>query len=121
MQGWHAEVTEIHHTAKRDAPSGTALRLADAVDAGRVGAGAPVGTRRSGREGPHVPGEIGLHAVRGGDVIGEHTVYLFGPSERVVLGHVASDRTLFAAGAVRCARWLAGRPPGRYSVEDVLG
>ncbi len=121
LPGWDTEIVEIHHIAKRDAPSGTALRLADAVDAGRGASGVDVGTRRSGRDGPHVAGEIGLHAVRGGDVIGEHTVYLFGPSERVVLGHVASDRALFAAGAVRCARWLAGRGAGRYTIEDVLG
>jgi len=121
LPGWDTEIVEIHHSAKRDAPSGTALRLADAVDAGRGAAGVSAGPRRSGRDGAHLSGEIGLHAVRGGDVIGEHTVYLFGPSERIVLGHVASDRGLFAAGAVRCARWLAGRGPGRYTLEDVLG
>lgn len=116
LPGWDAEIVEIHHTAKRDAPSGTALRLADALDHGNASPAA----RTMGRAGPHVPGEIGLHAVRGGDVVGEHTVYLFGAGERVVLGHIATDRALFAHGALRAARWLAGRAPGRYTLEDVL-
>ncbi len=116
LPGWDAEIVEIHHTAKRDAPSGTALRLADALDHGNASPAA----RTTGRTGPHVPGEIGLHAVRGGDVVGEHTVYLFGAGERIVLGHIATDRALFAHGALRAARWLAGRAPGRYTLEDVL-
>jgi 4-hydroxy-tetrahydrodipicolinate reductase len=113
---WDVEVVETHHIRKLDAPSGTALRLADAVQEGRRAPMALV----HGRTGPRVPGSIGMHALRGGDVVGEHTVHLFGPNERITLGHVASTRDLFAAGAVRCARWLHGRPAGRYTVEDVL-
>jgi 4-hydroxy-tetrahydrodipicolinate reductase len=117
LPGWDVEIVELHHTAKRDAPSGTALRLADAVDAGRGTAG----PRAHGRTGPHHAGETGLHAVRGGDIVGEHTLYVIGRGERLQLGHVATDRALFARGALRCARWLAERPPGRYTLEDVLG
>jgi 4-hydroxy-tetrahydrodipicolinate reductase len=113
---WDVEIVEVHHVRKQDAPSGTALRLADAVREGRA---APMPLAH-GRTGPRVPGELGMHALRGGDVIGEHTVHLFGPNERIMLGHVATTRSLFAAGALRCARWLVGRAPGRYSVEDVL-
>jgi 4-hydroxy-tetrahydrodipicolinate reductase len=116
LGGWDVEIVELHHTAKRDAPSGTALRLADAVDEGRGGK-AP---RAPGRTGPHHAGEIGLHAVRGGDIVGEHTLYMIGAGERLQLGHVATNRALFAQGALRCARWLAGRAPGRYTIEDVL-
>jgi 4-hydroxy-tetrahydrodipicolinate reductase len=119
LPGWDVEIVELHHHGKQDAPSGTALRLADAIDEGTRGAGAR--PRTSGRSGPRVPGEIGLHAVRGGDIVGEHTVYLCGPGERLQLGHVAMHRGLFAAGAVTAAQWLAGRPAGRYTLEDVLG
>ncbi len=117
LPGWDVEIVELHHHGKQDAPSGTALRLADAVDAGVAGAR----PRTSGRSGPRAPGEVGLHAVRGGDIVGEHTVYLCGPGERLQLGHVAMHRGLFAAGAVTAAQWLAGRPAGRYTLEDVLG
>ncbi len=114
---WDVEIVETHHVRKKDAPSGTAMRLATAVRDGR-GAKLPIA---NGRTGPRVPGEIGMHALRGGDVIGEHTVHLFGPNEHITLGHVATTRALFAQGAVRCARWMVGRPAGRYTVEDVLG
>jgi 4-hydroxy-tetrahydrodipicolinate reductase len=107
---WDVEVVELHHNQKRDAPSGTALRLVDGL-----------GPTVSGRTGPRQAGEIGLHAVRGGDIVGEHRVYLCGPGERVELAHVASNRGLFAAGAVRAARWLAGRAPGLYRFEDCFG
>jgi 4-hydroxy-tetrahydrodipicolinate reductase len=110
LPSWDVELVELHHRHKRDAPSGTALRLID-------GLGAPV----SGRTGPRVPGEIGVHAVRGGDIVGEHRVYLCGPGERIELAHVATHRGLFAAGAVTAARWIVGKPPGRYQIEDVLG
>jgi 4-hydroxy-tetrahydrodipicolinate reductase len=117
LPGWDVEIVELHHHGKQDAPSGTALRLADAIDA----AGGATRPRTSGRSGPRLPGEVGLHAVRGGDIVGEHTVYLCGPGERLQLGHVAMHRGLFAAGAVTAAQWLAGRPAGRYTLEDVLG
>lgn len=104
------EVVELHHSAKRDAPSGTALRLV-------AGLGEPV----VGRAGLRRPGEIGMHGVRAGDAFGEHTVYLGGPGERLELRHVATRREVFAQGAVRCARWLVGRPPALYRIEDALG
>ena len=110
LPGWDAEIVELHHNQKRDAPSGTALRLAEGLGQVRVG-----------RDGARGQGEIGIHAVRGGDIVGEHRVYLCGPGERVELAHVATHRGLFAAGAVRCARWLRGRPPGLYSISSVIG
>jgi 4-hydroxy-tetrahydrodipicolinate reductase len=76
---------------------------------------------RMGQGGERPRGEIGLHAVRGGDVVGEHRVLYLGELERIELSHVAADRSLFASGALRAARWLAGRPAGRYSMLDVLG
>lgn len=110
LPGYDVEIVELHHAGKRDAPSGTALRLADGL-----------GPLALGRDGARVPGEVGLHAVRGGDIVGEHTVYLCGPGERLQLGHVATHRGVFAKGAVHCARWLVGRAPGLYKVEDALG
>ncbi len=109
LPGWDLELVELHHNQKRDAPSGTALRLVDGL-----------GPQVHGRAGPRHAGEVGVHAVRGGDIVGEHHVYLCGPGERLQLAHVATHRGLFAAGAVRAARWLAGRPAGRYSLDDVL-
>ena len=113
LPGYDIEVVELHHRGKRDAPSGTALRLVDAVRPG-------VGPVVLGRSGPRAEGEIGVHAVRAGDIVGEHRVFLCGPGERLELAHVATDRGLFAAGAVRAARWIRGRPPGRYTLEDVI-
>lgn len=122
LAGYDAELVELHHRRKRDAPSGTALALAEAVARGRGQSFAEVGrTARSGDVGPRPDGEIGVVAVRGGDIIGEHTVYLCADTERVELTHRAADRSLFAEGAVRAARWLAGRAPGRYAMRDVLG
>ena len=109
LPGYDIELVELHHKHKRDAPSGTALRLIEGL-----------GPRVDGRTGPRIPGEVGVHAVRGGDIIGEHRVYLCGPGERIELGHVATHRGLFAAGAVAAARWIIGKPVGRYSIEDVL-
>jgi 4-hydroxy-tetrahydrodipicolinate reductase len=116
------EVVEAHHGRKLDAPSGTALALAEAAARGRDVILEDV--RRDGRSGePGIrpAGEIGIHAVRGGGVIGEHDVLFLGERERIVLRHVAQDRALFAEGALHAARWLAGRPAGRYSMKDVLG
>jgi len=116
------EIVETHHRRKEDAPSGTALALGEAVAAGR---GIPLADARidgrSGRPGARPTGEIGFHALRGGDVIGEHHVHFIGDLERIELTHRASDRTLFAAGALHAARWLVGRDPGRYTMRDVLG
>jgi 4-hydroxy-tetrahydrodipicolinate reductase len=119
---WDAEITEIHHGAKRDAPSGTALALARALAAGReVDYDAVKRHGRDGDVGPRPPGEIGVSAVRGGDVVGEHTAYFFGTGERIELTHRATNRAIFAQGAVRAAAWASGRPPGRYDMLDVLG
>lgn len=115
------EIVEIHHRHKRDAPSGTALSLGRAVAEGRGERFDDVKrTERSG-DAPRQPGELGLFGVRGGDVAGEHTVYLFLEGERVELTHRATDRRIFAAGALRAARWISGKPAGRYTMRDVLG
>jgi 4-hydroxy-tetrahydrodipicolinate reductase len=117
------EVVEIHHRQKRDAPSGTALALAEALARGRSDGGAAL-TRvlgRAGDTGARAPGELGIAAVRGGDVVGEHTAYLLGDHERIELTHRAATRSVFAAGALRAATWLAGKPAGRYRMHDVLG
>ena len=112
------EIVETHHRAKVDAPSGTATRLADAIREAREGLEPVFG--REGNVGPRAAGEIGVFAVRGGDVVGDHTVHLLGPGERLELTHRATSRDLFARGALRAARFLAGKPPGRYSMADVL-
>lgn len=120
LPDFDAEVFEIHHRHKRDAPSGTALHLGRAVAEGQ---GHPwPGSRalRDGPTGPRGPAEVGLAALRGGGVTGEHTVFFFGPGERVELTHRAADRAVFAHGALRAARWLAGRPAGLYDVDAML-
>jgi len=116
-----AEVLELHHRMKRDAPSGTALRLAEAVTGAR-GVGPEVyRTTRDGLIGARPPGEVGLQTLRGGDVVGEHTVYFFGEGERLELTHRATSRDTFASGAVRAARWLVGQPAGLHGLGAVLG
>ncbi len=112
------EIVEAHHRLKVDAPSGTALRLAEIARGARGGARFVHG--REGRPGAREQAEIGIHAMRGGDVIGEHSVHLMGVGERIELVHRASSRDLFAGGALRVARWIAGREPGRYGMADVL-
>ena len=120
--GWDAEIVETHHRAKRDAPSGTALTLAQAIAAGHGASYDEVKRHsRDGDVGPRPQGEIGVHAVRGGDVVGEHTVSLFGAGERLELSHRATSRAIFAAGALRAAAWVKDQPPGRYDMLDVLG
>ena len=113
-----AEIVELHHKKKVDAPSGTARRLADAVRAARGEVEELHG--RDGHTGERRPRELGVFGVRGGDVVGDHTVYLLGPGERLELTHRASSRDVFAHGALRAARFLLGRGPGRYSIADVL-
>lgn len=119
---WDIEIVEWHHRHKVDAPSGTALLLAEAAARGR---GVPL---ESLRLPPHEttdsarrPGGIGMAVVRGGSIAGEHQVILATEGERLVLQHSAESRELFAQGAVRAARWLAGRPAGRYRMADALG
>jgi len=116
------EILEMHHRHKRDAPSGTALMLGEAAAQGRAVALAETAVRtRDGDTGPRRDGDIGFATLRGGDVVGEHRVIFAGPGERFELAHVASDRGIFARGAVRAALWAKGRPPGLYSMADVLG
>lgn len=117
---WDAEIIETHHRGKTDAPSGTALAIGTAIDEGR-GQPGPRRDGRSGRAGPRPTGEVGYHAVRGGGVAGEHRTLFLGARERIEIAHAALDRDVFAEGALRAARWLAGRAPGLYSVHDVLG
>jgi 4-hydroxy-tetrahydrodipicolinate reductase len=119
LADWDVEIVETHHRAKIDAPSGTALRLAQAVRGARDAASHLV-HGREGKPGPRAAPEIGMHAVRGGDVLGDHTVHLFGGGERIELTHRATHRDVFARGALRAARWLTGRAPGRYALGDVL-
>ena len=116
LADFDAGVHEVHHTAKRDAPSGTALALGRAVVAGRGRAPAAAVP-----DGQLVAPGLGYAAQRLGDVVGEHTVTLAGPGERIELVHRATDRAIFARGALRAAQWLAGRPPGLYTLGDVLG
>jgi 4-hydroxy-tetrahydrodipicolinate reductase len=116
------EIVEAHHRHKVDAPSGTALMLGEAAAAGRDVALADVADRgRDGITGAREAGAIGFHAIRGGDYVGEHDVIFAGDGERIVLRHVASDRALFARGALRAAIWAQGQGPGEYSMIDVLG
>lgn len=119
---WDAEVLEMHHNRKVDAPSGTALMLGQAVaDARGVDLQENATLAREGITGARPAGSIGFATLRGGGVIGEHSVILAGANERVTLSHAAQDRGLFAAGAVRAARWLADQPAGLYDMADVLG
>jgi 4-hydroxy-tetrahydrodipicolinate reductase len=119
---WDVEIVEMHHRAKVDAPSGTALMLGEAVAEGRGIALADNAVRtRDGHVGPRPEGAIGFATLRGGTVVGDHMVILAGPGERVELGHRADDRMIFARGAVRAALWGRGAKPGHYAMADVLG
>ncbi len=116
------EVVEMHHRHKVDAPSGTALALAEAAAAGRGVRLDEVAERgRDGVTGPRKRGAIGMAALRGGDVVGDHQVIFAAPGERIEIGHRASDRAIYARGAVTAALWVKGRAPGLYGMEDVLG
>lgn len=119
---WDAEILEMHHKHKVDAPSGTALMLGEAVATGRGAALEALRTpAREGITGEREEGSIGFAALRGGSVIGEHSVILASGSERITLSHRAENRGLFADGAVKAATWLASHGNGRYSMRDVLG
>src|SRR5690606_14554607 len=116
------EILEMHHKHKVDAPSGTALLLGEAAARGRDIALAENSVRvRDGYTGPRETGSIGFATLRGGSVIGEHSVILAGPGERIVLSHHAEDRSIFARGAIKAALWAYGKKPGLYSMLDVLG
>jgi 4-hydroxy-tetrahydrodipicolinate reductase len=119
---WDIEVVEMHHRAKVDAPSGTALGLGRAAAEGRGVAFDAVARRgRDGMTGARRRGDIGLAALRGGDVVGDHRVIFAADGERIELGHVATSREIYARGAMRAALWAEGKPPGLYSMADVLG
>ncbi len=115
------EIVEMHHRHKIDAPSGTARSLADVLMRERGYGEEDVKHGREGIVGARPAREIGMHSLRGGDVVGDHTVIFAADGERVELAHKASSRMTFAAGAVRAALWLAGKPAGLYDMEDVLG
>ncbi len=116
------EIVEMHHRHKVDAPSGTALALGAAAAEGRGVALADTAVRvRDGQTGPRPHGAIGFATLRGGDVVGEHTVIFAAEGERIELTHKATSRSIFARGAVRAALWCEGRGPGLYSMPDVLG
>jgi 4-hydroxy-tetrahydrodipicolinate reductase len=115
------EIVEMHHRMKVDAPSGTALMMGRAAADGRkIGLDDHSVRVRDGHTGVRKRGDIGFATLRGGDVIGDHTVIFAGPGERVELTHRAGDRQLFARGAIRAAQWGKGKPPGLYSMRDVL-
>ena len=117
-ESFDVEIVETHHKKKKDAPSGTALRLAEIVREARSG---PLVNGRSGKDAARARGEVGVLAVRGGDVVGDHVVHLLGEGERLELTHRATSRDVFAHGALRAAAWIAGKPAGRYSLRAVLG
>lgn len=119
--GFDIEVIEMHHRMKKDAPSGTAETLLRILEAERGLTAADERHGRSGITGERTPTEIGVHALRGGDVVGDHTVIFAGAGERVELSHKASNREIFALGALRAADWLVGRAPGLYDMSHVLG
>lgn len=115
------EICEAHHRFKKDAPSGTAMGLADAILNATARSKDALRFDRQGEDVPRKRGEIGMHALRIGDEIGRHTAYFAALGERLELTHVATNRDTFVHGALRAARWLAGRAPGRYRIADVLG
>ena len=118
---WDIEVTETHHRMKVDAPSGTALLLGEAVAEGRgIELAGHSARGRDGITGARQPGDIGFASLRGGSVAGDHSVLFLGDHERLVLSHLAEDRSIFAKGAVRAAQWLVGQVPGRYTMGQVL-
>ena len=118
---YDAEVVEMHHRFKKDAPSGTAARLLEIIlEERKLGADA-LRHGRQGMPGERTSTEVGIHALRGGDVVGEHTVLFAALGERLELTHKASDRGIFARGALRAAQWVATQPAGVYDMQDVLG
>src|SRR5882762_3257769 len=121
-ESFDIEIVEMHHKAKIDAPSGTALLLGEAAAEGRgVDLHARSARGRDGHTGARTPGDIGFAALRGGTVVGDHSVIFAGAMERIELSHKAEDRMIFARGALKAALWARGKQPGLYSMADVLG
>ncbi len=118
---YDTEVVEMHHRFKKDAPSGTAARLLEIILEERKLTAAALRHGRQGITGERTPSEVGIHALRGGDVVGDHTVMFAALGERIELTHKASDRGIFARGALRAAQWVATQPAGVYDMQDVLG
>lgn len=120
---WDIDILDMHHSAKVDAPSGTALMLgARAAGARAAGArGLNDAPATHDRSGPRASGSVGYASLRGGTVAGDHDVIFAGPSERLILSHRAEGRAVFARGALAAARWIVDRPAGRYTIDDVLG
>ncbi len=119
---YDVEVFEIHHRKKVDAPSGTALKLGEVAAAARGAELGEVGVfDRHGATGERRPGSMGFSVARGGDVVGDHTVFFAGTGERIEITHRSSSRATYAQGAMRAARFLAGKPAGLYDMQDVLG
>jgi 4-hydroxy-tetrahydrodipicolinate reductase len=120
-EDFDVEVVEMHHRMKKDAPSGTAARLLEIILEERRLERTALRHGRQGITGERARAEVGVHALRGGDVIGDHTVIFAGIGERLELAHKASDRAVFARGALRAAQWVVTRKPGVYDMQDVLG
>ena len=121
LPDWDLDILEAHHNRKVDAPSGTALALGEAAAAGRgIALNDSAVYAREGVTGARREGSIGFAVVRGGDIVGEHEVWVMGRGERVELNHRATDRSIFARGAIEAARWLAGRAPGTYDLDAML-
>jgi 4-hydroxy-tetrahydrodipicolinate reductase len=118
---YDAEVVEMHHRFKKDAPSGTAARLLEIILDERKLTAEALRHGREGITGERTSTEVGMHALRGGDVVGDHTVIFAALGERIELSHKASDRAIFARGALRAAEWVINQPPGVYDMQDVLG
>jgi len=118
---YDAEVIEMHHRFKKDAPSGTAARLLEIILEERKLTAKALRHGRSGITGERTPSEVGVHSLRGGDVVGDHTVIFAALGERLELTHKASDRAIFARGALRATQWIVKQPPGVYDMQDVLG
>src|SRR6202008_1861926 len=122
LPNYDIEIVEMRHRQKVDAPSGTALMLAEAAAEARgIALGSHAVRARDGHTGPREDGAIGFASIRGGTAVGDHTVILAGPQERIELSHCAEDRMIFARGAVAAARWGQGKKPGLYAMSDVLG
>jgi len=119
--GFDVEIVEMHHNKKKDSPSGTAVRMGEVV-ANALGRdyNQVANYHREGMCGERTRQEIGMQTVRGGDIVGEHTVYFIGMGERIEISHRAMSRDMFARGAVRACQWLAGKAPGIYDMQDVL-